>query len=276
MGPSWHCIDIGDTDFYDGAVIIRKHDLKKASPLINLELKVERAAGHLDELDAELQKLFMPEPYTITRQDYPKKFRHVIRIQTKAIPPEIALLVGEFAYCLRSGLDQLAWKLAKLHVPCPRRPTSFPIRDDPKADFGDAARDILPAALDVIKEFQPYRRGARLKDHPLWILNRLCTIDKHRTLALKETEISGRVVSVDPSRPPSSDDYTIRHFDYGIEVWISLSDKYKLDFKPQPMEIIFGEPIPSCYGAFQVRGSNTPHRTRIRARYDNPSVRGLL
>jgi hypothetical protein len=228
-------------------MIVRKSDTRKATPLTHLELKTARAKEHLDELDAELRKTLVPEPYTITRQDYPKKFRHVIRVQTKAIPPEIALLIGEFAYCLRSGLDQLAWGLARLHVSCPRRATSFPIRDDPKAGLGDSVKDMPSAAVDEIESLQPYHRGARFQDHPLWILNRLCTIDKHRTIALKETEIRGRVVGVGPS------DYKIRQLDYGIEISVSLSNVFEVNFEPEPMEIIFGEPVPSCYGGFEVR-----------------------
>jgi hypothetical protein len=228
-------------------MIVRKSDTKKAPPLFNVELKVSRARAHLDELEAELRKISYPEPYTITRQDYPKKFRHVIRIQNKAIPPEIAMLIGEFAYCLRSGLDQLAWLLARLHVSCPHRKTSFPIRGDPKSGFGDTVKDMLPDAVKLIESLQPYHRGERFKDHPLWILNRLCTIDKHRTLAIKETEIKGRVVGVGPS------DYTIRQLDYGIEIWVSLSNMFGANFEPEPMEIIFGEPAPCCYGGFEIR-----------------------
>jgi hypothetical protein len=226
--------------------IIRIADLKKPTVTTNLELKVDRANEHLDEIHNRLRAEREPEPYIISGHDYPKKERHVIRIQSKPVPNGIEQILGDFAYCLRSGLDQLAWSLARLHVSCPRRATSFPIRDDPKVKWGEEVKDIPPDAVEVIKSLQPYHRGDRFKTHPLWILNRLCTIDKHRTVALHSTEIKVEVIGV------STEEWTFKHLDFGGEITLDIRKQSKLEIQPHPMKLIIGEPAPKCYGSFEL------------------------
>ena len=158
---------------------------------------------------------------------------------------DIPLLVGDFVNCLRSGLDQLAWSLARLHVACPRRQTCFPIsseRNLPK----DQIRDILPAALPVIESLQPYQRGDRFQTHPLWILNRLVTIDKHRTFAMKAAEMKLRVLGISP------DEWTFKHLDFGAEIAMDIRNRNKVQLDPQPPGLILGEPVPTCYGNFEI------------------------
>jgi hypothetical protein len=231
-------------------MIVRRLDGGNATALTYLQLKTARAERHLDEIEHELSKVFKPEPYAITRQDYPKKFIHVIRVQSKGIPIEVPLLIGEFIYSLRSGLDQLAWGLARLHTSCPQRSTSFPIRDDSTRGLGDAVRDILPAAVAVIESLQPYHRGNAFKQHPLWILNRLSTIDKHRVFAVTSTEMRGKITHSDIE---DFSDFQFRHLDYGAEIRVALSHRNKVQFQANPFELILGEPIPTCYGIFEAR-----------------------
>lgn len=227
-------------------MIIRKAEVKAATPLTYLQFKTVRAKEHLDEIDAEVRKIFDPEPYAITRQDRSKEQRHIIRVQSKAIPIQIPQLVGEFAFCLRSGLDQLAWALARQNVQCPRRETSFPIRDSAVKGLGDAVKDIPAAAVSVIDALQPYQRGNAFRNHPLWILNRLCNIDKHRTLAVRCTEIKGRVLGV------SESDWIWKDLDYGVEIRVDIRNRNKVKFEPASPELILGEPVPNCYGVFEI------------------------
>jgi hypothetical protein len=213
-----------------------------------LEVKAQRAEEQLDELNRKVSE-FIQDPYTITCKDNDKKIRHVKRYEVKPLLYPIPMLAGEFAYSLRSGLDQLAWQLARLHVK-PKRPrtaTCFPIfrtPPDPKRGFGDKTRDILPAALPVIESLQPYQRGARFKDHPLYALNELCILDKHMTIPVNCTSSQIRI---------SGADYTHRDLDHGFEVTVHLTDKYKVQLQPMRTEIIFGEPIGSPGGGFEIR-----------------------
>lgn len=209
-------------------------------------MKTDRAKEYLDELDRCVPE-FVENPFSITRKDYDKKHRHVIRCEFKPVPTQIAMLAGEFAYSLRSGLDQLAWQLAWLNVK-PKRPrthTCFPIASImPPKGFGDKTRDILPAAIRIIESLQPYKRGAAFKDHPLYLLNELCIVDKHEFLPMNST--AGRIgVAGAP--------YTLRNLKYGFEVHVALTDKYRVQLQSLPGEIIFGEPIGITGGAFEIR-----------------------
>jgi hypothetical protein len=215
-----------------------------------LEMKTHRAEEQLDELDRRIGE-FVKDAYTITRKDYSQKERHVVRLELKPMPYQIAMLVGEFAYSLRSGLDQLAWQLALLNTK-PKRPrsaTSFPIRSVaplPPKGFGDCMKDILPAAATVIASLQPYHRGKDFTGHPLYLLNELCIIDKHQTLAVHSNAASIRISGADYSRR--------RELDYGFEVFFDLRDKFKIQLDPIQTELILGEPINSPgSGGFEVR-----------------------
>lgn len=208
-------------------------------------MKTDRAEVHLQELEAEVAKFIEDDPYVITSKDNVKRHWHVLRIEVKPLPEVIAALVGEFAYCLRSALDQLAWQLALKHVVRPRSATSFPIRGTrPAIGFGDATRDIIPAAVAVIESLQPYQRGDAFRDHPLWILNELCIIDKHATPVINATAFSYRIHGTEILRR--------RELGYGSEVTVSLSDKFKVQFDPDPPEIVFGKPVDAAGPGFEV------------------------
>jgi len=135
-------------------------------------MKTARAEYHLQAIETEHKRLIDDGMYTVSKKDNRKKFSHILRLEVKPMSPLIGMLAGEFAYCLRSGLDQLAWQLALLNTKGrrPRSHTSFPIRGTkppPPKGFGDAIKDILPAAFDVIESLQPYHRGNAYKMHPL-------------------------------------------------------------------------------------------------------------
>lgn len=211
------------------------------------EMRARRAEVHLDELDVEMQKFVDSHPYEVTRKDNVKKFWHIIRIGPKPCSDKIPLLVGEFAYSLRSCLDNLAWQLALLTTERPKSHTAFPIRAiRPEKGWGDVLKDVLPAAIPVIESLQPYQRGNAYKDDPLWILNELCVIDKHAVPAVSCSQFGFRINGGVPILFVTERDYT-------TEVTISLSDKYKAQFDPDPIEIIFGRPIYASGESFEVR-----------------------
>ena len=223
------------------------------SGLLYPEMKTRRAEVHLNELELEVRKFIDTNldshgPFIISRKDNVKKHWHVISIEVKPTPESIQLLLGEFAFSLRSALDQLAWQLALKHLDRPKSATSFPIRGippSPPKGFGASIRDILPAAVPLIKELQPYNRGAAFKDHPLWILNELCIIDKHATPAVNSTAFPLSLHGAETLRK--------REFPYRTEITVSLSDKFKAQLQPGPPEIIFGKPMDSAGPGFEVR-----------------------
>jgi hypothetical protein len=117
---------------------------------------------------------------------------HIIRVALKVMRDEIGLLVGEFAYCIRSGLDHLAGQLALLTTDNPSPDTAFPIyRVIPKSRNNSLRRrlvDIPTKAADIITSLQPYHAADRSEMHPLWQVNRICNIDQHQAIAVSYTQ----------------------------------------------------------------------------------------
>src|ERR1017187_1748627 len=122
--------------------------------------KIDWAKEHLDHLDREMGE-FLTDPYTITCKDKVNDHRHYLRFEFKPIPISMPLIAGDFCYCLRSGLDQLAWQLTRINkVAQPRTATSFPIfSTKPPNGFKDKTKDLLPVAVEVIEALQLYQRG---------------------------------------------------------------------------------------------------------------------
>jgi hypothetical protein len=213
------------------------------SGLAYVEMKADRAKRHLDEL-TELVQQVVQDAYTITRQDRPKQKRHIVTFEFKAMPESIPFLAGEFAYALRSGLDQLAWQLAFLNT-SPRHPrthTSFPVRSEPlkpPRTFAtlDAVRDIIPDAIPIIESLQPFQRGHGAKSHPLYLLNELCIIDKHMILPIKASDARIDIEGAHFTRR--------RELPFGFELHYDLRDKYKIQVNTIRTELLFGEPLDS-------------------------------
>ena len=204
-------------------------------------MKTERAKVHLQELNREVD-IFAKEPYTVITREDTENSRYIRRTQFKALDPIIGMLLGEFLYNLRSGLDQLAWQIA---TPVARKDFStvlcFPIFDrvSNSQDRRNYSRALDWFPDDVKKEIdalQPYKRPDAVKDHPLWQLNKLCNIDKHSVIP-----INSRSVNIFVPNNPAAE---VEHFDDedAIEVSVPLCDKAQLDFEPDPASPIeFGE-----------------------------------
>jgi hypothetical protein len=210
--------------------------------------KIGWAKEHLDHLDREMGE-FLNDPYTITRKDKVNEHRHYLRFEFKPIPVSIPLIAGDFCYCLRSGLDQLAWQLARINkVAQPRTATSFPIfSKEPPDGFKDKTKDILPRAVEVIEALQPYHRGAAFKEHPLWLLNELCNIDKHMLFAVHS--VAGTVSFLNVEVPYRQE------LQFGFEVGVSLSDKLNVQWEIPKTAIIFGKPANVRGEAFEIEVS---------------------
>jgi len=214
--------------------------------LTHTQMKLGRADKHINELDSEVSKFFGNEPYTVTRKDHTEHPLHIFRVELGKMHDDIGMLIGEFAYQLRSALDNLTWQLALLTTTTPHRDTSFPITETkptPKSDrFIAALWDIPCAASDIIKSFQPYTAGKDFKSHPLWQLNKLCNIDKHRGVAVGYTQIAIRVDDVAFARRK---DIPSEH---AIEIAIPIADKENAKFNISDPTIIFGDPIDDIDG----------------------------
>lgn len=108
-------------------------------------------------------------------------------------PLRIAVLCGDFVHSLRSALDHLARALVLENGGTPNddpmsgRTTTFPVFEDRLTSKGtirslQPAGGISAAADHLVDSVQPYQLVDDPTLHPLWVLNYLWNVDKHRTL----------------------------------------------------------------------------------------------
>ena len=96
--------------------------------LDGVRAKLARANEHLARLESDTHAFLENEPYRFALEvdghDY------VVRIKASREPPiELAIMLGDVLYNLRSSLDHLAWQLASLNGKPPAG-TEFPIFKD--------------------------------------------------------------------------------------------------------------------------------------------------
>jgi hypothetical protein len=212
-------------------------------PLLYVKMKARRADEHFQALEREIETWIRSNPYSIIDYDDFKKALHICRIEIAPAPEIIPMLVGDFICCLRSSLDQLAWRLA--HLPPTRtfterekRQIHFPIFGI-QDDTYQSRRSLFPSAVaSVIDTFQPYLRSNAFRDDPLWQLNELWTLDKHRTIPMNSN-------SMQIHFPLAGwEEYVRTDFEYHIEVHFPIAVFYagNVHLKPSvSVEVLFGE-----------------------------------
>jgi hypothetical protein len=201
------------------------------------QMKLGWGRKRLDELKREVDE-FRKDSYLIRTEDDVQHSRYRVQVEQKITPDSIGMLVGEFAYALRSSLDHLAWQLALLTTDEPGRLTAFPIESQAplpsNKSYWDKVADVPPAALAIIESFQPYKSAYR--NHPLWQLNRLCNVDKHRVVAVGSFDYRVTVT-------PGISDVRWRDGKNGFEISVPLAEKAKLQMNIECPGVIFGDPI---------------------------------
>jgi hypothetical protein len=131
-------------------------------------------------------------------------------------PPLIGLLIGDCVHNLRSALDHIVYALVSSN---PDRPsgtpstqTMFPIRDThagyrhqiEKLRRLDGLPDAAAALVDRMQPYHTRESGGDHTLHPLWILDKLDNIDKHRRLML--ASVVARHVHVNLVYPDGRDE----------------------------------------------------------------------
>lgn len=158
-----------------------------AAPSVdNANLKIARAEEHLEAVEQEIRIFHESDPCTMVPKKHSQTGHFGFQITVPAVPRGAGIIAGDFATCLRASLDHLVWQLALLRTPSPNRHTCFPIygaiQKGTRANFRKSVKDIPTQAASIIESMQPYNRGDSFRDDPLWKVNKLCNIDKHREI----------------------------------------------------------------------------------------------
>ena len=171
-------------------------------PLDGPLAKVERGKRQIVALQDEVQRLIKRNPYFVAvAEPYGKAGYYNLRVQggLSQFPDEWGVLIGEIAHNLRSALDGLAWQLALLDCSKPHAHTAFPICRVGRGERRRRDGRILPTFWESgrprlrsikakfwtrIESFQPYKGRNGRRYSPLWLLEELNIIDKHRLITV--------------------------------------------------------------------------------------------
>lgn len=202
--------------------------------------KIGWAYYHLQRFDSMAVDYCRRKAYTITQQDDLVNGFHIRRCEFEPVPLDISHSLSDVVYALRSGLDQLAWQLALIGNSNPSRDVMFPIHAERTPRLEEKFRTMvweMPCeAVAAIKELQPYQRGAAYRDDPLWKLNALSNLDKHRTPVGRATAAQ---IYIEP------DGFTRHDLDYGLEIRWPIACKDAVVFEPNLPALIFGDQLDS-------------------------------
>jgi hypothetical protein len=210
-------------------------------PLAYVKMKARRADAHFQSLQAEMADWAL-KPYSVTEKTDFEKLLHIVRIEIAPNKEIIAMLLGDFVCCLRSSLDQLAWKLAHLDTSRTfnereQRQISFPIFKERDSTYIARRALFPPTVADEIDLLQPYLRSNACRDDPLWQLNELWNMDKHRTIPISP-------FSLNLGLAMDGWEQFVRRSAYDIVVAFPLSVAWScnVDLKPVvSVDILFGD-----------------------------------
>lgn len=204
-----------------------------------LVTKTERAKLHLDAFNGHVSA-YMKEPHTVVTKYDAENRRHIKRFQLKVFDSVLGIELGEFLYCLRSGLDQMAWQMA---MPDARRDSPkdiyFPIPEDlsnrdKRRNYARALRRFPNDVRRQIDGVQPHKGPDPPETHPLWQLHKLCNLDKHKFFPIHSRGINPFI--------PSVPGVKVENLDQEDAIEVSVPEEYKdhLDLNPtlpDPIEI---------------------------------------
>lgn len=161
-----------------------------------VDLKIERANQHREELLANIKAFRERKPYLIREepQNWRGSLYRIVTAYQPGDPPDtIPLLLGDFIQNLRASLDYL---VGAMRTDGPSRDSAFPIctrRGTPNGFLQLSKKKLagIPApAKKVIERMQPYDRRyghpriERTHWQALGMLETFWKIEKHRTILL--------------------------------------------------------------------------------------------
>lgn len=219
-------------------------------------LKVERATQHLEYLERQIA-LIESAPFVVEERrdsenndriwvlDATDRSHHLLGVSMYGV------IVGDVVHQLRSALDHAVWKLAKPPIPFV---TGFPaceVKSNAKGCFDSVAKRRLQnldqPAFDYIESVQPYNRlGA---NDPLWQLNELWNVDKHRTIIVLANPSWSQPVAI--AFPDGRDPHPGEVKEPAFPEIVRLdadSDALVILGEPGKVRVLFGNDVPAVAG----------------------------
>jgi hypothetical protein len=168
--------------------------------LHGIDLKLGRAEQHLIDIQTRgLAWVSKDETWEFSREDNVRESRYVVSMRlVKPMPPVLPLMVDEVIHHLRSSLDHLASYLVEWSGGQEGR-AAWPITRSSsqwtreverrkgqwqiwRKKGGGPLAGATPAVKAFVEGKQPYKGTGKTRDHPLFELNDLWNVEKHRIL----------------------------------------------------------------------------------------------
>jgi hypothetical protein len=206
-------------------------------PLDSTYRKLCRARQHAADVQQVLTGFASGDRYSVIGEPDGASTKLIFRVRGQcALPPHLSAALGDFLVNMRAALDHLAWALVpEDHWQKVNRPEKikFPIYESDTGGDGQSHPARIRGVTDdevlrAVDAVQPYAAVAPQtpERHPLWLLNKLCNIDKHRVLLVAVAAVQTAAIwwgsdSGDPSPTVSirteavSGDEPIAWFDFG-------------------------------------------------------------
>jgi len=168
--------------------------LPSAKSLNGAYEKLKRANENILNLEKEICAFLEKGPNPIVPDKKMEALEEATKIHVnRVIPGRFGILSGEIIHHLRSCLDHIAWELSspQKRIRDPRG-IEFPILYAKPSNakelraYERKVEGIENAGRRIIEMLQPYNRPAAMLsgpgNDPLWIINKMDIIDKHREL----------------------------------------------------------------------------------------------
>jgi hypothetical protein len=157
-------------------------------PLDGVRQKLIRAEEHLTTIKTGIEAC-LENCSILSERDLDIDRRFHFTFSLPAPDLTLSVIVGECLHNLRSALDHIVWQLVLANKQTPIKENQFPICETPFGFKSQISRNRLRGvsvnAETLIENLQPYNTGKPDPQfHPLWVLNQLMNIDKHRMLTL--------------------------------------------------------------------------------------------
>jgi len=161
-------------------------------PFEGIYEKLKRADENIVNLNDEILQFFKESKYPVIPDVKDKSWQDAVNYHRDLqVPKRFSVLAGEIIHHLRSCLDHVVWHFSSNTARLPHENAlEFPIFSEPltKDELRRYNRKIQgitkPNVLTIIKQLQPYQRGADAGNDPLRIVHDMDRFDKHRELAI--------------------------------------------------------------------------------------------
>ena len=161
--------------------------------LVSARLKVNWAHCHILQLHDAIASYAMPDNHTVTLKfDAETGANHAI-LQSAPMPPSFSLAFGDAIHNLRVSLDYAIFDiLAPTAIEGEKKFIDFPFHEtranvEAALNKGPISRLSDKTKRLILDEIKPYRVGKDAGDKgniPLWAMNKIDNIDKHRRTLL--------------------------------------------------------------------------------------------